>query len=61
MFLASRFGLVALIATGYRTLAYVLLATFVLPLITVGVWKIARNERAAEFDQSAMFKKIYES
>ena len=48
MFLASRFGLVALIATGYRTLAYVLLATFILPLITVGVWKIARNERAPE-------------
>ena len=50
MFLASRFGLVALIATGYRTLAYVLLATFILPLITVGVWKIVRNERAAEFE-----------
>jgi hypothetical protein len=39
-----------LIATGYRTLAYVLLATFILPLVTVGVWKIARNERAAEFE-----------
>jgi uncharacterized membrane protein YkvI len=51
MFLASRFGLVALIATGYRTLAYVLLATFILPLITVGVWKIVRNERAAEFEE----------
>ncbi len=40
MFLASRFGLVALIATGYRALAYILLATFILPLITVGVWKL---------------------
>jgi uncharacterized membrane protein YkvI len=40
MFLASRFGLVALIATGYRALAYVLLATFILPLITVGMWKL---------------------
>ena len=48
MFLASRFGLVALIANGYRALAYVLLATFILPLVTVGVWKIARNETAAE-------------
>jgi uncharacterized membrane protein YkvI len=48
MFLASRFGLVALIATGYRALAYALLATFILPLITVGAWKIVRNERAAE-------------
>jgi uncharacterized membrane protein YkvI len=48
MFLASRFGLVALIATGYRALAYVLLATFILPLLTVGVWKIVRNEHVAE-------------
>jgi uncharacterized membrane protein YkvI len=40
MFLASRFGLVALIATGYRALAYMLLATFILPLVTVGVWKL---------------------
>jgi uncharacterized membrane protein YkvI len=40
MFLASRFGLVALIATGYRALAYILLATFILPLVTVGLWKL---------------------
>jgi uncharacterized membrane protein YkvI len=43
MFLAGRFGLVALIATGYRALAYVLLATFILPLVTVGVWKLTRG------------------
>lgn len=43
MFLASRFGLVALIATGYRALAYILLATFILPLITVGIWKLSRQ------------------
>ena len=43
MFLASRFGLVALIANGYRALAYVILATFILPLITVGVWKLWRG------------------
>ncbi len=40
MFLASRFGLVALIANGYRVLAYILLATYILPLITIGVWKL---------------------
>ena len=44
MFIASRFGLVALIATGYRALAYVLLATFILPLITVGVWQLRRTK-----------------
>lgn len=43
MFLASRFGLVALIATGYRALAYILLATFILPLVTVGVWKLTQG------------------
>ena len=43
MFLASRFGLVALIANGYRALAYILLATFILPLVTVGVWKLRRT------------------
>jgi uncharacterized membrane protein YkvI len=48
MFVAGRFGLVALIANGYRALAYIFLAVFVLPLLTVGVWKIVRNERATE-------------
>jgi len=46
MFLANRFGLVALIATGYRALAYVLLAIFVLPLLTVGVWRLVQQRRA---------------
>lgn len=40
MFLADRFGLVALIANGYRALAYILLAVFVLPLLTLGVWRL---------------------
>jgi uncharacterized membrane protein YkvI len=40
MFVASRFGLVALIANGYRALAYILLAVFVLPLLTVGIWRL---------------------
>lgn len=50
MFLASRFGLVALIATGYRALAYMLLATFILPLVTVGTWKLAHMPRASRAD-----------
>jgi uncharacterized membrane protein YkvI len=45
MFLASRFGLVALIANGYRALSYALLATFILPLMTVGVWQLVRGAR----------------
>ena len=40
MLLADRFGLVALIANGYRALAYILLAVFVVPLMTYGVWRL---------------------
>jgi uncharacterized membrane protein YkvI len=43
MFIASRFGLVALIATGYRALSYILLATLILPLVTIGVWKLRHS------------------
>jgi uncharacterized membrane protein YkvI len=44
MFLADRFGLVALIANGYRALAYILLAVFVLPLMTIGVWRLWHHQ-----------------
>ncbi len=43
MFLAGRFGLVSLIANGYRALAYILLAVYVLPLMTLGVWRLSRG------------------
>jgi len=43
VFVASRFGLVALIANGYRALSYILLATFILPLVTIGVWQLWRS------------------
>jgi uncharacterized membrane protein YkvI len=42
VFLADRIGLVRLIASGYRMLAWAFLAVYVLPLLTVGVWKLAR-------------------
>jgi uncharacterized membrane protein YkvI len=45
MLLAGRFGLVALIAGGYRVLGYLMLATFVLPLITVGAARVVRGFR----------------
>jgi uncharacterized membrane protein YkvI len=50
MFIAGRFGLVALIANGYRALGYILLATYILPLLTIGVWKLSR--RGSEPSQS---------
>jgi uncharacterized membrane protein YkvI len=40
VFLAGRFGLVTLIAKGYRLLAYVLLAVYVAPLMTYGLWRL---------------------
>jgi uncharacterized membrane protein YkvI len=47
MLLAGRFGLVALIANGYRLLGYLMLAVFVLPLLTVGMARILRSPSPA--------------
>lgn len=46
MLLADRFGLVALIAKGYRALAVIFLVVYVLPLLTLGVWRLCRTEKA---------------
>jgi uncharacterized membrane protein YkvI len=43
VFVATRFGLVALIASGYRWLAFAILAIYVLPLATVGLWRILQR------------------
>ncbi|MCL6730203.1 hypothetical protein LZ538_09075 [Sphingomonas sp. SE220] len=52
MFVASRFGLVALIANGYRALAYILLAVYVVPLLTIGVWQLRRREATSSSSSS---------
>lgn len=43
IFIADRFGLVDLIARGYRALAWLFLVVYVLPLLTVGVWRLRRR------------------
>ena len=43
MLIAERVGLVALIAGGYRLLAYTVLAVYVLPLATVGLWRLTHR------------------
>ena len=43
VFVATRFGLVTLIASGYSWLAVAILTTYVLPLLTVGLWRILRR------------------
>jgi uncharacterized membrane protein YkvI len=48
VFVADRVGLVSLIANGYRWLSYVLLAIYVAPLLTFGVWQLSRPVRGPE-------------
>lgn len=43
MFVAGEIGLVDLIASGYRFLAWLFLAVFVVPLITIGSWRLLRG------------------
>ena len=42
----SRFGLIDLIAKGYGTLTWLFLAVFVVPILSVGIWKILRRPTA---------------
>jgi uncharacterized membrane protein YkvI len=49
--LLTRFGLVDLIANGYGTLTWFFLAVYVIPVLTLGVWKLVRApDWAAGFD-----------
>lgn len=43
IFLADRFGLIALIAKGYRFLAWMFLAVYVAPLLTFGIWRLLKG------------------
>lgn len=43
MAVADRVGLVALIGSGYRVLAYVLLTVYVAPLLTIGLYRLLRR------------------
>jgi uncharacterized membrane protein YkvI len=46
MLIADRVGLVSLIANGYRALAYVLIAVYVVPLLTIGVWRLTKSDQS---------------
>lgn len=46
MFVAGEIGLVELIASGYRFLAWLFLAVFVVPLITLGTWRLLHPSSA---------------
>ncbi|MCG6119445.1 MAG: hypothetical protein MEP44_02255 [Blastomonas sp.] len=45
MFVAARIGLIDLIASGYRFLAWLFLAVYVVPLLTLGVFRLIRTTR----------------
>jgi uncharacterized membrane protein YkvI len=45
IFVATRFGLVTLIARGYRALAYGFLAVYLVPVLTYGLWSFLRSHR----------------
>jgi len=45
IFVATRFGLVTLIARGYRALAYGFLVVYVAPVLTYGVWFLLHSRR----------------
>jgi len=57
MLLADRFGLVALIARGYRALAGIFLAIYVVPLMTLGVARLWRERRKIHREDAKDTKK----
>ncbi len=50
IFVAGRIGLVDLIASGYRFLAWLFLAVFVAPLLTIGIWRLLRSAPLAPME-----------
>jgi len=46
IFVADRVGFVSLIGSGYRIIAYVVLAIYILPIATIGIVKLRTNSRA---------------
>lgn len=50
MFVAGEIGLVDLIASGYRFLAWLFLGVFVVPLITIGTWRLLRPSTAPHME-----------
>jgi uncharacterized membrane protein YkvI len=45
VWIATEFGLVALVARGYRILALMMLVVYVVPVLTLGVWRATRSRQ----------------
>ena len=39
----SKFGIIDLISKGYNAMSYGLMIVFILPLLTIGIYKIAKS------------------
>lgn len=46
IFAATRIGIIDLIAQGYSTLTLVFIAVLIVPLMTLGIWKIVQADRS---------------
>ncbi len=44
----AQLGIVALIAEGYGTLAWGFLAVYIIPLTTIGIWRLFKHEAEPE-------------
>jgi uncharacterized membrane protein YkvI len=51
---AAKVGLIDLIAKGYGAFAYVMLAIFIIPLLTLGVWRLATGRLASAQSAAAV-------
>ncbi len=47
----AQFGLIDLIARGYGTMTWIFLAIYVVPVLTVGVWRLVRGGTATSGEQ----------
>jgi len=45
----AQFGIVALIADGYGTLAWGFMVVYIIPLLTIGVWRLINDARNKNF------------
>jgi len=49
----ARFGIIALVAKGYGTMSWGIFVVYVIPLLTVGVYKVIKGNPAAQPAESA--------
>ncbi len=52
MFVANQIGLVDLIASGYRIMAFVFILSFVVPLMTIGLYRLVKGTAHPEHDHA---------